>query len=888
MALQRLISSISIITIGLSFVLTPRPQTQTDSSPWTMPVNLSQSGAASQPTLAIAPDGTRHVVWWDTTEGEQYVQVPLSGSPTKPIGVPAIVGARQADQRTGRDVLTPPRQVQLITNANGKVFAFWYNSLDQLQVAFTSNDAKWSTATTLTEAAAVIDISADVSGTLRLGYVKTIGDLKAPVGIYYQSNDNTGWSAPVLVYSSAYFRAARPGDLHVSVTGNAQGRVLMAWDDPQTNKATYVRSLDNGRTWEQPQSIPMAASQTLKRVRLIESPDQSVLMLWQDSAGNGCGYNQRRSTNDGQSWTAPERVLSSSSACPEQIKFYTGLDQRLWLVGSSPAKGATTNTAMVAAMTNTGWSKLVEIELSFIQASTQSTARLGCLDLAVGGQMAGLIGCDATGDVWAAQNAVDLARLVTALTPVWQPIEYLSSQPNAIATDELPALMTDQTGNEYVMWTQRSDTGQRSTLLAAIQTEGRWSNAASVLNATPGDITTMRQPALTINTQGRVHAVWSGGLDGEITYSNALLRDFTSARGWSQPIGLPSPLGAESSWPDVEADPRDGTLYVMSAVAFNEHRGIYLTHSNNNGESWSSPVTVFDAAAANWPSVSKPRLAFDTGLNMLHAVWLKSPLPGGTKTQALYYARSVDNGQSWSTPIQLAEGNIDWPQLKASEAGQLHLVWIETLTQANSVAPWRGWELISTSAGQQWTEPAALAEFDQVSGPISLTADNAGRLFMAAIGQDAGNESVVLYTSWQGRSWGKRDTLHLGQIATAGNAAVIAASAETGKLALVLRLATWQTDGTVTFTIGVTERQIDRAADASLPAVIPTPALTPVAELTPTAALTPSPTPTPTVIDPTLKPTTSSPVPPIILGGALAALVVIGATVRTIWVRHYR
>ncbi len=43
---------------------------QTATEPWTPPVNVSASGAASQPVLAAAPDGTLHALWWDAVANE--------------------------------------------------------------------------------------------------------------------------------------------------------------------------------------------------------------------------------------------------------------------------------------------------------------------------------------------------------------------------------------------------------------------------------------------------------------------------------------------------------------------------------------------------------------------------------------------------------------------------------------------------------------------------------------------------------------------------------------------------------------------------------------------------------------------------------------------------
>ena len=53
--------------------------------------------------------------------------------------------------------------------------------------------------------------------------------------------------------------------------------------------------------------------------------------------------------------------------------------------------------------------------------------------------------------------------------------------------------------------------------------------------------------------------------------------------------------------------------------------------------------------------------------------------------------------------------------------------------------------------------------FDQVSGPVGLTSDGAGGLYMAGVGQRTGGESALLYARWDGRAWGENETFGLGQ-----------------------------------------------------------------------------------------------------------------------------
>ena len=68
---------------------------------------------------------------------------------------------------------------------------------------------------------------------------------------------------------------------------------------------------------------------------------------------------------------------------------------------------------------------------------------------------------------------------------------------------------------------------------------------------------------------------------------------------------------------------------MIYAVPYNERRGIYYVRSNDGGTTWLTPILVFDAVAAKWESVDKPRLVLDANANVLHAVWLRASLLSG-------------------------------------------------------------------------------------------------------------------------------------------------------------------------------------------------------------------------------------------------------------------
>lgn len=73
---------------------------------WGEPVNLSKSGAASQPYMVTVPNGNLHVLWWDEVDGTKYAAYTAETGRSAPVSVRTIAVGRL---RTGE--LLPPRSV---------------------------------------------------------------------------------------------------------------------------------------------------------------------------------------------------------------------------------------------------------------------------------------------------------------------------------------------------------------------------------------------------------------------------------------------------------------------------------------------------------------------------------------------------------------------------------------------------------------------------------------------------------------------------------------------------------------------------------------------------------------------------------------------------------
>jgi hypothetical protein len=542
------------------------------------------------------------------------------------------------------------------------------------------------------------------------------------------------------------------------------------------------------------------------------------------------------------------------------------------------------------------------VHLNYYDAVAKRSVELRCANVTLAGQSIGVVGSDAKGDVWSARNAAPLGALLSAPKTAWRALEALSTEGGVSGPQDLPALAADNEGKLYALWSQLDDgASPRDTLYAAVWDGTNWSRALAVLHTPddtanntansgdhpggrPGPVGRADQPSLTSDGHGKLHIAWNGGAGVGVLYSRVYVRDVTSAQGWAEPVRLPAP-SAVNSWPEIVADQRGDTLYVIYAVPYNEQRGIYLTRSIDGGTTWLTPTAVFDAQAAGWISADYPRLALDANLNILHALWLQQqqPMqaePDDEMNTALFYARSLDGGQSWGTPLKVAEGSLGWPQVVVPGPGQVYLAWNQTNKQNPiSSAPMMVWGQFSPDAGERWTKAEGTRGFDNISGPAGFVSDGAGSLYLTALGQQGNAESALLFSRWDGQSWRDLETFGLERPTAIGDSAVPAASTAAGRLGVLMRLWNEAQDGTEKFDLVVTDRTITATSLLPLPTFTPVP--TPIATLEPTPTSMPTATAQPTVVqtDTPRGEETSQPQGPgaIVISGALAAIIVAGA-----------
>jgi hypothetical protein len=813
-------------------------------SVWTTPVNVSLSGGATTPLVAMAPNAGVYAIWWDVVDGVKlsrgvYSETNVLWQP--PVNAPGINGGIDKSITT-RVVQLPPADPRflIVTDTVGHLV---YQNADQQLLYSRLLANRLTPPVPLARDVLVYDASLDLSGTLQLAYT-VINTRTQPTGIYYSRRGAVPFAAPVVI--SPYFRTVKTGDVRLSVASDRGANVVLTWFQANADQSQYVRSTNGGRTWSKPLPIVERGERigVASHTSVTYTPSGEFLLLWRDSSAPGCGFTQRRSADGGETWSQPERVLGEMTVCPDSWRFV--LEDNAVMMLGTPARAPGSDTSMVfARWEGSNWLQPVMLDFGTSDPVNKSTRALACIDAAVAAGRMALIGCDARRDAFVSLNAVPLRDLLPALASPWSAPATLSRLEDHVRAI---AALSNPDGDVIGTWTsaRAADLASGARMALALYTQGNWQPAQIVLAAAAGN----REGPASVNIDGpalafdadRVHAVWRGGESGQVFYSRAFQRELTSADGWAQPQAL-APANPVGGSPAIVADARGQLLYVAYPVAYNEGRGVFLTTSSDGGTTWSPPTTIFDAASAGWTGVDDVQLALDVSTGSLHAAWMRLGAADASGNRGLHYSRSSDGGRTWSAPLDIATGAVSAPRLVAAPNGVLSLVWLRVRGRIESqAAPYEVWSQFSPDAGESWSSRGPVSGFGEVSGPVSHISGADGQLYLGAIGLNANGESVLLTASWEGAKWGAAESLSLRQPGSEGNTVALVVSGKSKVLLALMRIDVLQSNGRLRPELRSLSRPIEMNAPLPVPTFTPAPTIAPTA--TPQGVVEPTPTAT--------------------------------------------
>jgi hypothetical protein len=706
---------------------------------WSDPTNLSQSGSASDPVMVIDSDGVFHVLWLDEFAGLVY------SSSVDGIEWSAPIPARHPS----KDIVP-----FLIADKNGYIHALWRGTefgrlfYSRTRASAFSKSSTWSPRELISDSVLTFDVALDNDGDLHLAYLNPEETALAPAGVYYRRlrDGSSNWIAPTLLYASPYFRSLDLTNSNVDVAASTVGedtRIFVAWDNRPRERIFLASSDDDGKTWTIPEVVdqpqPGVVGSGPSNIQVYVNGDQ-VMLTWrvgeQDTA---CNQYYQWSQDWGEIWSLHQPIYTNTPICLEEVQIVPDVDHAI-MMGRA-------DQVYFLAWDGERWSdpQLEEPLTAYIDPDTQNPVQLGCKQLTTdGSNTLFLVGCDdgLGSDVWSLKRTLlDVGDWFPSETG-WSTMENVDSVEVRVAS---PKIKYDKQDRAHLFWSQAGGPGPESlgkSIFYSVRQDGHWSPSAEILSSPIGKA---EQVSVAINSDDKLFVVWSGGLGGEVFFSHADANQAFVPSSWSEPTSLPAPVPVGSS-PDIVSD-TGNNIYVTYAVPLNEQRGIYITTSNDSGQTWTDPVRVFDAQSASWDMVDNPHLTL-TKNGHLHMIWIRYSLPSGTGPLELYYARSEDGGASWTIPQLVEEGPVTWSQIVGVGDNKIQRVWQQESSSGTTL-----WHEQSTDEGRNWDRIAPVSIFGDILGNPSLTSDQAGRLHLLLVVRSGIDSYILQHWIFDGQSW---------------------------------------------------------------------------------------------------------------------------------------
>ncbi len=396
---------------------------------------MAKSDMASHPKVAIDMHGVIHAIWWDPEMGEMYS---LTGSGIDARWLtPAPITAITAGQ-VGKVKQASAPVALLIAGGADAVHAFWYSAGQELD-AVTYQDNTWGAPFMIAAVSAGIDAYSDISGTIRMAYVRTVDRPGSPAGVYYrasyQASTALGWSDQRVIFPSPHFYTAALTDTHISIAGDASGRMVVAWQTAHVGMG-YARSIDGGITWQAIPSLIAGPVSPMEAPVVGATSDGNFVMLWRHRGASGCTLTQRRSRDGGATWDVPEAALTGAPWCTAALSIKPDSQNRLWLQASpgydqSEGQGATTGPGIgLAVWDGKAWLALRDSDLALPASSVllDSTDIPDCRDIAMNAMLIVVVGCGKGGDIWYVRSTTPIEQIsVVVVTPTPTPLPATST-----------------------------------------------------------------------------------------------------------------------------------------------------------------------------------------------------------------------------------------------------------------------------------------------------------------------------------------------------------------------------------------------------------------------------------------------------------------------------
>ncbi len=739
---------------------------QTGPEGWTMPVNLSHSGAASDPAIVPAPDGSVRVFWWDRFDGVMVSQRDAGDvSPavwSEPAAAPILIASRVGEETVWQPVQTRPR---IVGDANGNAHAFWDGAVDRdsgvralMYSRLAVGATRWSTPEPIAAQAVGVTVVGSADGRLHLVYVRPLDDAAFPAGVYYKqlAANSVSWRRPVKLYESLYFRLLPAADTPEAQPGawtrlgvDDEG-IYVTWDDPRLGQAMIAWSSDGGESWSEPRWVDMPGTRP-QRGRFVSG--DRVSLLWQDARVSGLCSLYQAPVDDilaGEQGTV-QRPWEGLRVCPQNERFFTLRNGATWMV-----YGLGGSALSMSIWERGQWSDPAVVDLQFRDQELDQPIHLRSLQLALvadveaGVERPIVVGGDQFGEVWVveARSALDLIAAAPESTPV--DASPLAGPVNLSRSEAAsrPTVIAGADGRMRVFWWDRFD--GLTVADGVMQGDGRavWGPPRGA------PLPVEETPCIVGDAAGRAHAFWVQ-MSGEEEGVGALMYSQLppDAVVWT----TPAEIAASVARFDVIVDLSDRVhlVYVRTVFTQDLPAGVYYRGLGSGGVVWEAPVLLHGSRYFRLLSPQDAYIRVASGDNGDVYVTWDDPRLG-----QVVFTASDDGGRGWRSPWAI--GGVDAPLqhgrfVVAPEDGAVRVLWEDGNSFGGCTmyqAWWQDLQREGERAGQRVLTglrmcPGEAQFWPLSSGQVLMLSGHGGDALLAALLDDEGAWSEPRQLTWR-------------------------------------------------------------------------------------------------------------------------------------------
>ena len=282
----------------------------------------------------------------------------------------------------------------------------------------------------------------------------------------------------------------------------------------------------------------------------------------------------------------------------------------------------------------------------------------------------------------------------------------------------------------------------------------------------PEDPFPLFTPSLLVGSEGRIHSTWiddsedpaelsdpeaTGGA-GPLYHSRVQIADFSTYDSWTSRV-----LIAEDVMAADYVIGSDGVLHV-AYIQNEDHAategieaapaGLYYRRSTDNGDSWSTPISLHQSDYFKLLTKATSNVKLDANEAGVFVVW--DDWPHGR----VFASRSVDNGETWEEPLaidQRAEedglNSVSPSSIDIGSAdGVIHLTW----QAGHEGAGCNQYHSRSEDGGQSWQSRVEI--LTELTGcPSNVELLEGGETLVLLIS----TPSNRFLSAWRGAEWGE-------------------------------------------------------------------------------------------------------------------------------------